>query len=192
MKIAMLGTRGIPGGYSGFETAVEELSKRLVLRGHEVVVYCRSHMVDYEGDSYEGVKLVKIPTITRKHLDTIVHTCLSTFYMLGRDRCDVALFFIAGNSPFAFFPRLIGIPTAINVDGMDSQRAKWSGLARLYLRFAERLAPMAATQVIADSKVIQNYYRDKFSADSVSHAPATMPTATGTLCPTSEDRKSVV
>jgi glycosyltransferase involved in cell wall biosynthesis len=167
MKITMLGTRGIPGGYSGFETAVEELSKRLVERGHEVVVYCRTHMVKYEGDTYLGVKLVKLPTIANKHLDTFAHTCLSTFHMLAKNRCDVALYFIAGNSPFSFLPRLAGIPTAINVDGMDSQRAKWSRVAKAYLRFAERLAPIAANEVIADSQVIQRYYRERFNADSV-------------------------
>ena len=104
MKITMLGTRGIPGGYSGFETAVEELSTRLVQRGHEVVVYCRPHMVKFEGGTYKGVRLVMLPTIANKHLDTIVHTGLSTFHMLIKKRCDVALFFIAGNSPFTFLP----------------------------------------------------------------------------------------
>lgn len=163
----MLGTRGIPGGYSGFETAVEELSVRLAQRGHDVVVYCRPHMVKFDGSTYKGVRLVKLPTIAQKHLDTIVHTFISTLHMLIKARCDVALYFIAGNSPFAFMPRIIGIPTAINVDGLDSQRAKWSRLAKVYLRFAERLAPLAATEVIADSREIQKYYKEKFHAGSV-------------------------
>lgn len=167
MKIAMIGTRGIPGGYSGFETAVEELSKRLVNRGHEVVVYCRSHMVTYDGDTYKGVKLVKLPTITNKHLDTFVHTGISTIHVMVKERCDVALYFIAGNSPFSLFPRLTGIPTAINVDGLDSQRAKWNRVAKTYLRFAERLAPKAATRVITDSQVVERYYKERFGADSV-------------------------
>lgn len=167
MRIAMLGTRGIPGGYSGFETAVEELSTRLVQRGHDVVVYCRPHMMKYEGSTYNGVKLVKLPTIPLKHFDTIIHTCISTFHMLAKERCDVALYFIAGNSPLTFLPRIVGIPTAINVDGLDSQRAKWSRVAKAYLRFAERLAPHAASEVIADSREIQKYYKDQFNAHSV-------------------------
>ncbi|MFA5816009.1 MAG: glycosyltransferase [Bacteroidales bacterium] len=167
MKIAMVGTRGIPGGYSGFETAVEELSTRLVERGHEVVVYCRSHMIDYEGDYYKGVKLVKLPTIANKHLDTLVHTGISTMHLICRDRCDVALYFIAGNSPFCFLPRVTGIPTAINVDGLDSQRDKWGRMAKKYLRFAERLAPKSATRVITDSQVVERYYKERFGADSV-------------------------
>ena len=163
----MLGTRGIPGGYSGFETAVEELSTRLVERGHEVVVYCRPHMVKYKGTMYKGVRLVKLPTLAHKHLDTIVHTCISTLHLMARERCDVALYFIAGNSPFSFLPRIIGIPTAINVDGLDSRRAKWRPTAKAYLRFAERLAPRAANEVISDSREIQKYYLERFHADSV-------------------------
>lgn len=181
MKIAMLGTRGIPGGYSGFETAVEELSTRLVKRGHEIVVYCRPHMIKFNDSHYKGVKLVKLPTIANKHLDTIVHTGISSLHVLIKDRSDVVLYFIAGNSPFAVLPRLAGIPTAINVDGLDSQRAKWSPLAKMYLRFAERLAPIAANEIITDSKVVQRYYRDRFGADST-FIPygAQMPSVPGT------------
>ena len=166
MKIAMLGTRGIPAQYSGFETAVEELSTRLVQRGHEVVVYCRPHMVKFEGDTYKGIKLIKLPTITHKHLDTFVHTFISTCHFMVKERSDVALYFIAGNSPFSFMPRVIGIPTALNVDGLDSKRAKWSRVAKTYLRFAERLAPRAASEVIADSREIQRYYKERFKAQS--------------------------
>ena len=167
MKIAMLGTRGIPGGYSGFETAVEELSTRLTKRGHEVVVYCRSHMVDFEGSTYKGVRLVKLPTIANKHLDTFVHTGISTLHVITKGRCDVAIYFIAGNSPYCLIPRLTGIPAAINVDGLDSQRAKWNKWAKMYLRLAERLAPMSSSELITDSKVVQKYYEDRFGAGSV-------------------------
>ena len=62
MKIALLGTRGIPASYSGFETCVEQLGQRLVQRGHEVTVYCRSHHITYEGAHYKGMRLVKLPT----------------------------------------------------------------------------------------------------------------------------------
>lgn len=167
MKIAMLGTRGVPARYSGFETAVEEIGARLAARGHKVTVYCRSHMVKYQGRYYKDMRLVKLPTIPQKHLDTIVHTGVSTLHMLARDRCDVALYFIAGNSPWSFVPRLAGIPTAINVDGLDSRRQKWNSAAKTYLRFAEWLAPHAATVAISDSKNVQRYYREKFGAETV-------------------------
>ena len=78
MKIAMLGTRGVPASYSGFETCVEQLGQRLVQRGHEVTVYCRSHHITYAESTYKGMKLVKLPTIANKYLDTLVHSFLSS------------------------------------------------------------------------------------------------------------------
>jgi glycosyltransferase involved in cell wall biosynthesis len=162
----MLGTRGIPGRYSGFETAVEAISIRLAQRGHEVTVYCRPHMMDYEGDHYEGVRLKRLPTVRNKFLDTFVHTFISTVHMGLFDRADVALYFIAGNSPFALLSRVFGIPSLINVDGLDSHRKKWNRLAKKYIRFAEWFAPKAATRTISDSRVIQDYYLERFGQDS--------------------------
>ncbi|MHB1403791.1 MAG: glycosyltransferase [Thermoleophilia bacterium] len=162
----MLGTRGIPASYSGFETAVENIGIRLAERGHDVTVYCRPHMIDYEGDAYKGVRLVRLPTIRNKFLDTFVHTLVCTFHMGIRNRCDVGLYFIAGNSPFALLSRIMRIPTLINVDGLDSHRQKWNALARKYIQFAEWFAPIAATRTISDSRVIQDYYRQRFGKDS--------------------------
>src|SRR5437764_9935680 len=99
MKIAILGTRGIPASYSGFETAVEQLASRLVARGHEVVVYCRPHVVDPRLDHYKGAQLVHLRTVQNKYLDTFVHTFRSAVHAARSTKPDVALFFIAGNSP---------------------------------------------------------------------------------------------
>ena len=103
MKIALLSTRGIPASYSGFETCVEQLGQRLVQRGHSVTVYCRSHHITYEGDSYKGMRLVKLPTIPNKYLDTFIHSLLSSLHAVTQ-RYDVALYFIAGNSPVTWIP----------------------------------------------------------------------------------------
>src|SRR3954453_388340 len=105
VRIAMVGTRGIPASYSGFETCVEELSARLVARGHNVTVYCRSHHIRYPGDIYRGARLVKLPTVRNKYLDTIVHTTLSCLHLL-RHRHDIVMMFIAGNGPVTLLPRL--------------------------------------------------------------------------------------
>ncbi|MHB0914238.1 MAG: glycosyltransferase [Thermoleophilia bacterium] len=166
MKISMLGTRGIPGRYSGFETAVEAISIRLVRMGHDVTVYCRPHMIDYDGDSFEGVRLVRLPTVRNKFLDTFVHTFLSTLHMGFRNRSDIGLFFIAGNSPFALMSRVLGIPSLINVDGLDSHRQKWNRLAKTYIRFAEWFSPIASTRTISDSRVIKEYYLTRFGQDT--------------------------
>jgi glycosyltransferase involved in cell wall biosynthesis len=161
MKIALLGTRGIPASYSGFETCVEQLGQRLVGRGHEVTVYCRSHHVSYEGTHYKGMRLVKLPTIANKYLDTMVHSFLSSLHALSQ-RYDVALYFIAGNSPTTWIPRLVGTRTILNVDGLDWKREKWPALAKQYIQFAEYLATKLPTAYLTDSHVVQGYYRNRF------------------------------
>ena len=160
MKIALAGTRGVPAAYSGFETAVEQLGSRLAARGHEVTVYCRPHMVERREDAvYKGMRLVYLPTVAGKHLDTPIHSLLTSLHMGAVARPDVAVYFIAGNSPFAGLSRALGIPTAINVDGLDSQRAKWGPWARRYLRLTERAAPLLASVAITDSRTVQALYR---------------------------------
>lgn len=162
MKIAILGTRGIPAAYSGFETAVEQLAARLSARGHEVTVYCRPHVVDRGLRTYRGARLVHLPTIRNKYLDTFVHTFLSAVHAARVTRPDVALFFIAGNSPLCRITRLAGIPSLINVDGLDSDRRKWPAAAKAYLRFAERTAPRAADRAITDSHAVAEVFARRY------------------------------
>src|SRR6266567_1527811 len=154
MKVAILGTRGIPASYSGFETAAEQLATRFAARGHEVVVYCRPHVVDPRLDEWGGARLVHLPTVRNKYLDTFVHTFLSALHAAHRERPDVALFFIAGNSPMCLITRGASIPTVINVDGLDSDRRKWNRFAKAYLRSAEKLSPRLATRAITDSYAV--------------------------------------
>jgi len=162
MKIAILGTRGIPASYSGFETAAEQLAARLTDRGHEVVVYCRPHVVDPTLTHWRGARLVHLPTIRNKYLDTFVHTFLSALHAARRERPDVALFFIAGNSPMCLITRGAEIPTVINVDGLDSDRRKWPALAKRYLRLAERFAPRWADKAITDSHAVADVYARRY------------------------------
>src|SRR5262249_57961209 len=104
MKLATLGTRGIPANYGGFETFAEELSVRLAARGHDVTVYGRSNNIRYPGRKYRGVNLVILPTIGTKHLDTVAHTFISALHALTR-RYDCILMCNAANAVFAAFPR---------------------------------------------------------------------------------------
>lgn len=154
----MLGTRGIPASYSGFETCVEQLGARLVERGHEVTVYCRTHHIKYKGRHYKGMRLVKLPTIPNKYLDTLVHSFISSLHALFQPY-DVCLYFIAGNSLVTWIPRLVGKRTIINVDGLDWKREKWPELARKYIRFAERMATVLPNAFLTDSTVVQRYYQ---------------------------------
>jgi glycosyltransferase involved in cell wall biosynthesis len=161
LKIALLGTRGIPASYSGFETCVEQLGQRLVQRGHQVTVYCRSHHITYPGEYYKGMRLVKLPTIANKYLDTIAHSFLSSLHTLGQGY-DIALYFIAGNSPVTWIPRMVGTRTLLNVDGLDWKREKWPALAKKYIQFSEYLATKLPNIYLTDSHVVQNYYRDHY------------------------------
>ena len=162
MNVAILGTRGIPASYSGFETAVEQITSRLTARGHRVTVYCRPHVVDREIATWKGAELVHLPTVRNKYLDTFVHTLLSSLHAARTVRPDVALFFIAGNSPLCLVTRLAGIPTVINVDGLDSDRRKWNRMAKAYLRTAERLSPSLATTAITDSHAVADIYSQRY------------------------------
>lgn len=177
----MLGSRGIPASYSGVETAVENLATRLAQRGHAVTVYCRPHAVTWQGDDYKGVRLIRVPTIRTKFLDTFAHTALCTLHMATRVRPDVAVYFIAGNSPFVALARAAAIPTILNVDGLDSQRAKWGPRARLYLRGAEWLSARVANRTVTDARVIQRLYAARFGrASTFIPYGAELPTPAGT------------
>jgi glycosyltransferase involved in cell wall biosynthesis len=162
MKIAILGTRGIPASYSGFETAVEQLASRLSDRGHEVVVYCRPHVVDRNLRAYKGAELVHLRTIQNKYLDTFVHTFRAAIHTARVTKPDVALFFIAGNSPLCMITRRGDIPAVINIDGLDSDRGKWPTLAKAYLRFAESRAPRWADRAITDSHVVAEMFERRY------------------------------
>ncbi|HEY81483.1 MAG TPA: DUF1972 domain-containing protein [Anaerolineae bacterium] len=161
LKIALMGTRGVPASYSGFETCVEQLGSRLVARGHDVTVYARKHHITYDEPAYRGMRLVKLPTIPNKYLDTIVHTFLSSVHGLFQGY-DIVLYFIAGNSPVVWIPRLAGQKSIINVDGLDWKREKWPAFAKRYIRFAERISGVTANAVVTDSHVVKQYYLDVY------------------------------
>ncbi len=161
LKIAMLGTRGIPASYSGFETCVEQLGQRLVKRGHKVTVYCRSHHIKYKSDYYKGMRLIKLPTIENKYLDTIFHTFLSSFHAINK-KFDIGLYFIAGNSPATWILRLFGTKTLLNVDGLDWKREKWPEIAKQYIKLAEFLATVFPDVIITDSRIVCDYYKKKY------------------------------
>ncbi len=163
MRIALLGTRGIPANYGGFETFAEELSTRLVARGHKVTVYCRE---EHAEPLYRGVHLQYLPTIRHKYFDTIAHTAISTWHLLWHRR-DVALYCNGANAIFTLWPRLLGVPVALNVDGIERKRKKWNRAARAWYLMSEWLSKFCPTLVITDAKTIQEYYRERYRKESV-------------------------
>ena len=163
MRIALLGTRGIPANYGGFETFAEELSTRLAARGHEVTVYCRER---YSSDEYKGVRLKYLPTIRHKYFDTLAHTFISTLHLLAH-RVDAALYCNGANALFTPAPRMFGVPVALNVDGIERLRKKWNRLAKAWYHVSERLATFCPTVVVTDAAAIERYYLEQYGMASV-------------------------
>jgi glycosyltransferase involved in cell wall biosynthesis len=159
MRIAILGTRGIPANYGGFETFAEELSVRLAARGHAVTVYCRGGPAPCA--AYRGVRLQYLPTIRHKYLDTIAHTFISTLHLLAH-RADVALYCNGANAIFTALPRVLGMPVALNVDGLERKRQKWNRAAKAWYLISEWLATFLPNAVVTDARAIQNYYMQRY------------------------------
>ncbi|MGY1639789.1 DUF1972 domain-containing protein [Geodermatophilus sp. SYSU D00703] len=165
LSIALVGTRGVPARYGGFETAVEEVGRRLADRGHRVVVYCRTVPGAEEPPPAEhlGMELVHLPAARKRSLETLSHTALSVRHVLTH-RTDAAIVFNAANSPLLPALRAARIPVATHVDGLEWKRAKWGPVGRRYYRVAEALAVRWSDALIADAQGIADYYRDAFAA----------------------------
>ena len=157
MRIAILGIRGVPAAYGGFETFAEELGARLVERGHEVTVYGRSHVIPAGLRRHRGMRIRRLPTIRHKYFDTVAHTALSVIDVLPR-RFDVVLICNNANAPFAMLPRLTGAKVVLNVDGLEWQRSKWGRLGSWYYRFCAWLAPKLPVVLVSDARVIAEWY----------------------------------
>jgi len=163
VKVALMGTRGAPALYGGFETAVEEIGKRLAQRGYQVTVYCRNPgQVITE---YQGMKLVNLPAIKHRMAETLSHTALSTAHAITKDHPDVCLLLNAGNAPLITPLKLAKIPTAIHLDGLESKREKWRGMGARYYTWAEKRAITAAQEVIADAQGIADHVKETYGRD---------------------------
>lgn len=165
MRIAMIGLKALPPRYGGFETAADEVGRRLVKRGHEVIVYNRSGLSTHSGSDYEGIRLVNLPTVQTKNLSAIVHSLLCTLHVVFQN-VDVVHYFITGTTLFAPIPRLLGMKVVCSVDGTDWQRGKWGRFARLYLRFSERWAAWFSNWLISDSRDVESYYEQTYGVSS--------------------------
>jgi glycosyltransferase involved in cell wall biosynthesis len=163
LRIAMLGTRGVPAAYGGFETAVEEIGQRLAARGHEVTVYCRQSQGDEPRDSYLGMNLVHLPSVRSKAIETLSHTALSVAHLATAGKKDAAFLFNAANAPFLPALRMQRIPTAVHVDGLEWKRGKWGKNGRRYYRWAEQFSVRHADALISDAQGIADYYTHEFN-----------------------------
>lgn len=167
LRIAMIGTRGVPARYGGFETCVEEVGRRLAGAGHQVRVFCRptGEASADVAPTYLGMQLVHLPVVRKRALETLMHTALSVVHpSLKEVHC--AILFNAANAPLLPVLRLRGIPVATHVDGLEWRRAKWGPTGRRYYRAAEALAVRWSDALIADAAGIQDYYRRELGAST--------------------------
>jgi len=166
MKLAIIGTRGYPYVYGGFETFVKELSERLVKNGVEVHIYCQKNLFDKRPPIVNGIHLHYIPTINTKSLNQIVHSFLSLVHATF-SRVDVILVVNLAAGPMGWIPKLTGKKTMINVDGLEWLRPKWKGLGASYFRFAAKMATKLYDLIITDADAMRDVYLEEFNKDSL-------------------------
>ena len=162
LRIAMMGSRGIPAQYGGSETAIEEIGWRLVQRGHRVVVYCRRHNSRTDARFYRGMERVVLPSLQTKNLDTPSHTLLAVLHALAFRKADLIHFHGLGNALFLPLLRAAGVKSVVTVDGPDWERPKWGRFARLTLRRSADLATHQADGLIIDNQVAIRYFEEHF------------------------------
>lgn len=165
MKIAIVGTRGIPNRYGGFEQFAEKVSSALVDRGHQVTVYCRKPFTRPDDRYDRRVQRVILPSIHQKHLDTWSSGLISTLHVAA-SQSEIVLLCNVGNSPFAWLPRVTGKPVVLNVDGLDRRRGKWNILGRAVLHACEWISTFTPTRVVTDAETIRNYYLSRYGKES--------------------------
>lgn len=170
LRIAMLGSRGIPHTYSGYEPFLEEIGSRLVTRGHEVSVYCRKSLFRDRPSAYKGIRLIYLPGIENKTMGTLTHTLVSMCDVIFR-ATDVIFVVNVANAFPCVIPRLLGKKVAINVDGLDWKRDKWGPLAKKYFYWnAKNVGKICPHGVVTDAQEMQRIYLEEFGTRSVSIA----------------------
>lgn len=165
MRIAILGGRGIPSTYSGYETFIQEVAPALVEKGHAVIVYCRRSLFSERPKWHKGVRLVYLPSIETKSLGTLTHTAVATIHVLMSD-VDVILFVNAANGWYCLPVRLFGKRAAINLDGLEWKRGKWNRLGKLFFLWAARAATLFANELVNDAEAMRLFYRENWGKDS--------------------------
>ena len=165
LKIAVVGSRGYPYVYSGYETLVKELSERLVKSGNEVTVYCHRKLFTEKPNIVNGVNLVYTPSVNSKIFSQLYNSFFS-FIHVCFSKNDVVLVLNSANGPFGFITKIFRKKTCINVDGLEWLRPKWKGLGSIYFRLASQLATVFFDKIITDSVEMNKVYIKEFSQQS--------------------------
>ena len=165
MKIAIIGVRGMPSSYGGLETFVAELAPRLVERGNEVTVYCRSSLYKQKPPTFRGVRLKYFPSIEHKAFSTLSHSLLSIIHA-SFSKFDVIFVVNAANGFWGVIPKLSGRRSVLNVDGMEWLRPKWNGFARWFFRASARFGTKTYDAIVTDAEEMHRLYAEQFGIKS--------------------------
>jgi len=165
VRVAFIGGRGVVSKYSGIESYYEHAGHELARLGHEVTVYCRTYFTP-PMKTHEGMRVLRLPTIRSKHLETFVHTLLSTAHAMMSDY-DVVHYHCLGPALFSFLPRLVGKKTVVTVQGLDWQRRKWGRIAARVLRWGEAAAGTSPNATMVVSRTLQQYYRQQYDRETM-------------------------
>ncbi|SDX31442.1 DUF1972 domain-containing protein [Paenibacillus sp. PDC88] len=167
-KIGYCGTRGLPANYGGFETAVEKITENLNSQDIENIIFCRSNEPFKQSVTYGNSKLLYIKGSKSRILDTFITSFRTGKYILShRNEFDFVFWFNNANLPGILMTRLSGIPMAVNTDGLEWRRAKWSLPFKLYYFLSSFLISIMCKNLISDSEAIQNYYKSVFKKNTI-------------------------
>lgn len=165
-KLSIIGIRGIPARYGGFETLIENLAPFLVREGFKVNVYARKNFVPKNIKWYKGVRIVKTPSIHTKHLETITHTIFSIPHIIfTKPKILFVLNLI--NIIFCIPLKIFGIKIIINVDGLEWKRKKWGFFGKLAYKISAYIATKFADEIITDANVIKEYYEKNYKKSTI-------------------------
>lgn len=168
ITVAILGSRGIPANYGGYETIAQELSTGLAKLRFEVYVSCESkHFIPEYSREYKGVKLIYFPIIRsiRNISEVILYDLLSVIW--SSLRTDVIYMLGYSSVITLLIPRLFGKKVIINVDGLESERLYFNSFLRFFYRAFERIATNLCHYIVVDSKTIGLYYDYNYRISSV-------------------------
>lgn len=168
MRIAIIGSKGIPARAGGIERHVEELAIRLAKRGFDVTAYTRPWYTGTRKTSHQGVRLVPLASLQTKHLDAISHTFVSTLHAM-KEGFDVYHYHGVGPSLLAWMPRIFrpSAKVVVTFHCLDRRVQKWGRAARAILKFGEWAATHYAHKTIVVSKTLAHYVREVYDCQAV-------------------------
>jgi len=172
MKIAVIGSRGIPASFGGIERHVEELYSRLSAMGHDITVYCRAAYVEQLKDRvewekpmrrgcYRGCKIIVSPTPSTKGIEAFAHSLHATMLAM-RQPFDLFHYHAIGPTLLSGLPMARGRKVVATCHGLDWQRGKWGRSSRRFLQYCERFMGQKVPNLICVSEDLRDHFEETY------------------------------